>query len=736
MKVRFKGSVCHAIDFDICCYRMAYPRLYATSRMNFSSLPNAGYSRRNESDSVIQTSKKCYFYVCRGFRDRLNCECMNIPDNHTWLQLKEKVCQRLSPLINPRNLSLSIYDEVGRSWSIVEDTNQSKTMAEFRFRVVPTFNIEKKDETNPRHPHLPMVEDKLLTLKLCRHPMDRTDYIIVYTLASKTIGECIQQAQRKVTNQRTDHLYRWSANGWEKLARELDDVPLAGVDFLSDSFISFKSSNDSIPGVCGLTNLGGTCFMNSALQCLSHIPQLTEELLRLGNEINAPTIGAYTALIKTLWSGEHSVTTPSSLLLNIRDSLPRFTRYRQHDAQEFMNYFLHLIHQELTNERTLISELFHGKMRSNVECQGDCHSTESNDETFAFLPLPVDDDTNQYSILFLRRNGEQQQVTVRGHASTIGALISMFIVQCKPNLAGGDIRPVRLDNHRIVVQYKSSDWIYKTDKDQLALIELPEKTVDQSYVELTFHDRATRQPFRPPVFLVQPTFKCRYSDLVEQLDRIRRHLYSTSEDAALPSDELLWINDISEARQLRSKNDDLLYLKRITIEVHEKWVVKYRDQHQMKPPSGKPTLERLLADFFRSEPLNGDYYCSQCQTLQSARHKAELILPLPPVLIIQLKRFTYERYSNDKIDTLIEFPLENLDLREYITKADQPRRQRSALYRLVAVSNHSGSLTSGHYVTYGRNDRNQRWYSFNDERVEEIQDVVTKNAYILIYVKQ
>ncbi len=84
-----------------------------------------------------------------------------------------------------------------------------------------------------------------------------------------------------------------------------------------------------------------------------NIPDLTQKILSFDDKMNAPTIGAYSELIKRLWSGEHVVTTPSSLLVNICESLPRFTRYRQHDAQEFMNYFLHLIHQELTNEQTL-----------------------------------------------------------------------------------------------------------------------------------------------------------------------------------------------------------------------------------------------------------------------------------------------------------------------------------------------------------------------------------------------
>lgn len=42
---------------------------------------------------------------------------------------------------------------------------------------------------------------------------------------------------------------------------------------------------------------------------------------------------------------------------------------------------------------------------------------------------------------------------------------------------------------------------------------------------------------------------------------------------------------------------------------------------------------------------------------------------------------------------------------------------QSAVYNLYAISNHTGSMLSGHYTAYAKNPYSNHWYSFNDSRL-------------------
>ncbi|XP_042330579.1 ubiquitin carboxyl-terminal hydrolase 8 isoform X2 [Sceloporus undulatus] len=148
--------------------------------------------------------------------------------------------------------------------------------------------------------------------------------------------------------------------------------------------------------------------------------------------------------------------------------------------------------------------------------------------------------------------------------------------------------------------------------------------------------------------------------------------------------------------------------------------------------TSKCTLQECLRLFSKEEKLtdNNRFYCSHCKTRRDSLKKIE-IWKLPPVLLVHLKRFSYDGRWKQKLQTSVDFPLENLELSQYVIGP----KSISKRYNLFGVSNHYGGLDGGHYTAYCKNAAKQRWYKFDDHEVSEISasSVKSSAAYILFY---
>uniref|UniRef100_A0A803T4Y4 Ubiquitin carboxyl-terminal hydrolase n=1 Tax=Anolis carolinensis TaxID=28377 RepID=A0A803T4Y4_ANOCA len=148
--------------------------------------------------------------------------------------------------------------------------------------------------------------------------------------------------------------------------------------------------------------------------------------------------------------------------------------------------------------------------------------------------------------------------------------------------------------------------------------------------------------------------------------------------------------------------------------------------------TSKCTLQECFRLFSKEEKLtdNNRFYCSHCKTRRDSLKKIE-IWKLPPVLLVHLKRFSYDGRWKQKLQTSVDFPLESLDVSQYVIGP----KSNSKRYNLFAVSNHYGGLDGGHYTAYCKNATKQRWYKFDDHEVSEISTSSVKSsaAYILFY---
>jgi len=112
---------------------------------------------------------------------------------------------------------------------------------------------------------------------------------------------------------------------------------------------------------------------------------------------------------------------------------------------------------------------------------------------------------------------------------------------------------------------------------------------------------------------------------------------------------------------------------------------------------------------------------------------------LPSICIIHLKRFTQNGYYREKNDAPVDYPINGLDLSQYLThKKDDDNDNDDGIYDLFAVSIHSGGLGGGHYIAYAKNLDNNKWYDFDDSCVSGINenDAQTSSGYVLFYHKR
>ncbi|KAK4758907.1 hypothetical protein SAY87_020208 [Trapa incisa] len=139
---------------------------------------------------------------------------------------------------------------------------------------------------------------------------------------------------------------------------ELSKTNLASGTRDSDStyVISGMSTRGSPAGITGLLNLGNTCFMNSAIQCLVHTPEFAKYFQEdYHQEINRQNpfgmVGelalAFGELLRKLWAPGRTPVAPRPFKAKLARFAPQFSGYNQHDSQELLAFLLDGLHEDL-----------------------------------------------------------------------------------------------------------------------------------------------------------------------------------------------------------------------------------------------------------------------------------------------------------------------------------------------------------------------------------------------------
>ena len=147
---------------------------------------------------------------------------------------------------------------------------------------------------------------------------------------------------------------------------------------------------------------------------------------------------------------------------------------------------------------------------------------------------------------------------------------------------------------------------------------------------------------------------------------------------------------------------------------------KYRNQ--------KFNIMNGFEDMESKQKLEGanQYQCNKCNKFVDAEQYCK-IANLPKYLILNID------YGKDKKNKVNELIFEHeIDLKKYLTV----NMRLYSRYRLISICTHIGeSGSTGHYITYCLNKENNKWYEFNDSKVNicEEEDIYKGSPYLLLY---
>ena len=107
----------------------------------------------------------------------------------------------------------------------------------------------------------------------------------------------------------------------------------------------------------GFTNLGNTCYFNTAVQCLLHTPVLTNYFLKNPYEGECRFTQVYSKFVTVYWTSGRPELSLLTLLARFREEFPRFKSREQHDVQEAILCIIDI----LERSQPFIKPWFYGK---------------------------------------------------------------------------------------------------------------------------------------------------------------------------------------------------------------------------------------------------------------------------------------------------------------------------------------------------------------------------------------
>ncbi|XP_022731661.1 ubiquitin carboxyl-terminal hydrolase 8-like [Durio zibethinus] len=613
--------------------------------------------------------------------------------------------------------------------------------------------------------------------------------------------------------------------------------------YTNSSTFCERSGEAGSLGLTGLQNLGNTCFMNSAIQCLAHTPKMVDYFLGdYSREINhdnplgmnGEIASAFGDLLRKLWAPGATPVAPRTFKSKLSRFAPQFSGFNQHDSQELLAFLLDGLHEDLNRVKSkpyvevkdgegrqdeevadeywqnhlarndsIIVDVCQGQFKSTLVCP-ECKKVSITFDPFMYLSLPLPSTTlRTMTVAVISTNGTSQPspftITVP-KSGKFEDLIQALSVACSLG-ADETLLVAEIYNNRIIryLEEPADSLSLIRDDDRLVAYRLNKDTkkaplvvfMHQQMEEKYIHGKLTSswKTFGIPLVarlsnvvngsdihglylkLLNP-FQTQAEEVLDDRDTSettavadisqKEHASSPVSNGVGKPPDANGVVSPSEAELQFYGTDEKGIVKESQIIMDEaipaargpgrlhvlaSWPEKYVKQYDIqllsslpqifksclvKRPQESVSLYNCLQAFLMEEPLGPEdmWYCPGCKEHRQASKKLDL-WRLPEILVIHLKRFSYNRFLKNKLETYVDFPIENLDLSNHIGYRNGESSNR---YMLYAVSNHYGSMGSGHYTAFVHHGGG-RWYEFDDSHVYPItlEKIKTSAAYLLFY---
>lgn len=164
------------------------------------------------------------------------------------------------------------------------------------------------------------------------------------------------------------------------------------VELLKDERSGYYWNLDSKKetGYVGLKNQGATCYMNSLLQALYHVPMFRKAVYQLPTDNEVPTKSIQLALQRIFYRLQFGNTSVGTKELTKSFGWTAVDSFTQHDVQELDRVLLDNLQTKMkgTKAEGTIENLFQGKIKNFIKCV-DIDFESNREEAYFDLSLNV-----------------------------------------------------------------------------------------------------------------------------------------------------------------------------------------------------------------------------------------------------------------------------------------------------------------------------------------------------------